>query len=143
MPDESPTGYVRASILLEPEVTRWLAFAIRELEDRAPRDALQFPPAVERTFETIKAFARREAERVARSASAFERLENPSTSVESRATVEPMTTAEAMRELELESTQRVTQLIDAGRLVATKHGRRWSIDRGSVEAEKARRVEAC
>jgi hypothetical protein len=136
---ESPQfGAVCASIRLDdPEVTKWLAFAIAELERNAPRDALQLPAVVQRTFAMVKAFARRDA---VASVRAFARVENSVTPVESDATVVTMTTAEVRDELGLTSTQRVTQLRKAGRLVGVKHGHQWRIERQSVAAEQARRA---
>lgn len=138
-PRDSVTGYVTTSPKIElgdPEIVAWLTFAIDELERNAPRDALQFPPAVARTFAWVKRLHMVNQEAALR---AFERIENSAIPDESGATLEPMTTAEAMRELGLKSSQRVTQLISEGRLTATKRGRAWLIDRGSVEAEKAQR----
>jgi excisionase family DNA binding protein len=130
-----PHGAVCAAIRLDAETTKWLAFAILELERNAPRDALQLPPNVQKTFDTVVSFARRDADAARR---AFESVENPDIPIESGATVAPMTTSEAARALGV-STTRVAQMAASGELKASKADGRWAIDRESVAAAKASR----
>ena len=132
----SVTGYVTTTPKIElddPLIVAWLTYLIEEAEPNAP----QFPPTVARTFAWVKRLHMHNLEVASRAVE--RRIENGPARIESGAMVAPMTTAEVMRELDLESTQRVTQLRAEGRLTGSKRGRVWLIDRQSVEAEKARR----